>query len=84
LFIKNLFQREQFVLFSYIIKNLKNPKKNKKPHFDWVFLDGFFGWDFIGNPACAKSRRFMWRSTRSGQRSSNPHRVPCTSMGWNI
>jgi hypothetical protein len=45
---------------------------------------GFFGWDFIGNPACARSRRFMWRSTRSGQRSSSPHRVPCTLMGWNI
>ncbi len=23
----------------------------------------------------------MWRSTRSGQRSSSPHRVPCTLMG---
>ncbi len=44
LFIKNLFQREKFVLFSKKIKNLKKPKKGS--------LGSFFGWVFfIANPA---------------------------------
>jgi hypothetical protein len=44
LFIKNLFQREKFVLFSKKIKNLKKPKKT----FLVSFLSGFFGWVFLG------------------------------------
>jgi hypothetical protein len=49
LFIKNLFEREKFVLFSKKIKNLKNPKNPQKTFlvgflggFFWVFLGGFF------------------------------------------
>jgi hypothetical protein len=59
LFIKNLFQRQKFVLFSYKIKNLK---KNKKKtllvsflggffcFFGWVFWVGFFEWVFYCQP----------------------------------
>jgi hypothetical protein len=57
LFIKNLFEREKFVLFHK--KNKKFKKTQKKTFlvgfFRWVFL-GFFGWVFLGgffnaNPA---------------------------------
>jgi hypothetical protein len=34
---KNQFQREKLVLFSEKIKNLKNPKKTKKPIFSGFF-----------------------------------------------
>ncbi len=33
LFIKNLYEREKFVLFSLKIKNLKKPKKTQKNPF---------------------------------------------------
>ncbi len=50
LFIKNLFQREKFVLFSLKLKNYKKQKKNIFiGFFRWVFwvcLGGFF----IANP----------------------------------
>jgi hypothetical protein len=50
LFIKSLFEREKFVLFSLKSKNLKNPKK----HFEWVFLGVYFffflGGFFNANP----------------------------------
>jgi hypothetical protein len=47
LFIKNLFQREKFVIFS---RKNKNKNKTQKPSFDgffWVFWVGFFGWVFL-------------------------------------
>ncbi len=82
---KICFKEKSLYYFHKKLKIKKNPK-TQKTHFYWVFLCGFFGWVFLGgfficNPACAKSRRFMWRSTRSGQRSSSPHRVPCTMGG---
>jgi hypothetical protein len=43
LFIKNLFHREKFVLFS---KKLKILKTKKKKTFLVGFLSGFFGWVF--------------------------------------
>jgi hypothetical protein len=46
LFIKNLFQREKFVII--FIKNLKI-KKTKKT-FVVGFLGGFFGWVFYCQP----------------------------------
>jgi hypothetical protein len=37
-FIKNQFEREKFVLFSYKKKkNFKRTKKTKKKHFKWFF-----------------------------------------------
>jgi hypothetical protein len=60
LFIKNLFEREKFVLFSYKIKKFKKPKKPPKKKilvgFLGVFFLGFLGWVFLGgffnaNPA---------------------------------
>ncbi len=48
LFIKNLFEREKFVLFSLKIKNLKKTQKNiLVGFFRWFFL-GFLGWVFLG------------------------------------
>jgi hypothetical protein len=44
LFIKNLFEREKFALFSYKIKNFKKPKKPQRK----TFLVGFFGVGFLG------------------------------------
>jgi hypothetical protein len=44
LFIKNLFQREKFVLFSLKIKKIKKTQKN-------AFLVGLLGGFFIANPA---------------------------------
>jgi hypothetical protein len=46
LFIKNLFQREKFVLFSYKLK-IKKKQKNIFSSFLCGFL-GFFGWFFFG------------------------------------
>jgi hypothetical protein len=51
LFIKNLFQRQKFVLVAEKNKNLKNPKKTKNilvGFFRWFFL-GFLGGFFIAN-----------------------------------
>jgi hypothetical protein len=45
LFIKNLFQREEFVLFSFKIKNLKKPIKKT---FLVGVLGGFFGFFWVG------------------------------------
>jgi hypothetical protein len=47
LFIKNLFEREKFVLFSKKNKKIKKTKKNRflvgfLGGFFWVFLGGFF------------------------------------------
>jgi hypothetical protein len=44
LFIKNQFEREKFVLFSYKIKNFKKTKKPKKTNI----FSGFFRWFFFG------------------------------------
>ncbi len=50
LFIKNLFQREKFVLLrKKKCKILKNPKKQKKNIFSG-FLGGFFWWVFYCQP----------------------------------
>jgi hypothetical protein len=48
LFIKNLFQREKFVLFSINKKKLKNPKKNPKKNIFSGFLVVFFGFFWVG------------------------------------
>ncbi len=52
LFIKNMFQREKFVLFKKKIKNLKKPQKTFLVGFLGGFFLGFFGWVFIAKPAC--------------------------------
>jgi len=52
LFIKNLFQREKFVLFSK--KFFKKNQKTQKKQFYWFFLVvfwAFLGGFFIANPA---------------------------------
>ncbi len=89
LFIKNLFQREKFVLFSSKIKNQKNkPKKPKKKTFlvgflgvfFWVFLGGFF----IANPAIRTRSFSPARASRSSSRCpalSPTSWPPCTRTG---
>jgi hypothetical protein len=48
LFIKSLFQRKKFVLFSYKNKNKNKPKKTfLVGFFRWVFLGGFFWVGFL-------------------------------------
>jgi hypothetical protein len=49
LFIKNLFQREQFVFFHKKLKIKKKTKRTQKTHF-WGFLGGYFGWVFNCQP----------------------------------
>jgi hypothetical protein len=80
--IKNLFQREKFVLFSYEIKKSKKPKKPKKPtknkkkifggFFRWLFLGGFFGRFFIANPASRASPSWSSRARRRCERCWTP------------
>ncbi len=47
MFIKNLFQKEKFVLFSKKNKNLKKPQKTQKTPFLVGFLGGFFWVGFL-------------------------------------
>ncbi len=49
LFIKNLFQRVKFILFSQKILDLKNPQKTFLVGFFRCFF-GFFGWVFYCQP----------------------------------
>jgi hypothetical protein len=63
LFIKNLIEREKFVLFSYKIKNLKKPQKNpKKNTFLVGFLGGFFWVGFL-MPTLHTVPLLVWYST---------------------
>jgi hypothetical protein len=61
LFIKNLFERENFALFSK--KNKKFEKNPQKTHFYWVFLVGFLGGFF---------RVFFWVGFLCGFFNANP------------